>query len=108
MRAEHEAMMLVRAELCERLESLRRLSRQQPRGDVAQAIESIRRLAAAYGLVPVVHLSEAFERALRQPGSAASCQRALFLDRLYDAIGCERLDDEAAQAMIASVSIRFS
>lgn len=108
MRAEHEAMMLVRAELCERLESLRRFSRQQPRGDVAGSVESIKRLAAAYGLTPVVHLSEAFERALRQPDSAGPCQRSLFLDRLYDAIGCERMDDRAGEAMIASVSVRFS
>jgi len=109
MRAEHEAMMVVRAELCERLEVLRRFSgRQGASADVTGAIAAIRVLAAAYGLTPVVHLADAMERALGRADSAGACQSALYLDRLRDAIGCERLDDEAGQAMIASVSVRFA
>jgi hypothetical protein len=108
MRAEHEAMMVVRAELCERLEALRRFSDQRAAPDVAATMVGIRCLAAAYGLTPVVHLAEAMERALARPDAAGTCQNALYLDRLRDAIGCERLDDEAGQAMIASVSIRFA
>ncbi len=107
MRAEHEAMMVVRAELCERLEVLQGLNMHRGR-DVAEAISAIRLLAAAYGLFPVVHLADAMERAIGRPESAGACQSALYLDRLRDAIGCERLDDEAGQAMIASVSVRFA
>jgi hypothetical protein len=44
---------------------------------------------------------------MTRPDAAGPCQRSLYLDRLYDAIGCERLDDQASEAMIASVSVRF-
>lgn len=106
MRAEHDATMLVRAELCERLESLQRLSRRRPKHNLLESIQSIRRLAAAYGLIPVVHLAEAMERAAAEEGPRR-CATALYLDRLHDAIGCERNDDAVSQAMIASVSVRL-
>lgn len=107
MRSEHEAMMVVRGELCQRVSALRRLPQDRVR-DFEQSVVGIRRLAAAYGLVPVVRLSEAFERAMARPDSAGACQRSLYLDRMDDAIGCERLDEAASEAMIASVSVRFA
>ena len=107
MQSEHEAMMVVRAELCDRLEALRRFSRNRPPQDFTASVIGIRRLAAAYGLTPVVRLSEAFERAMTRRDAAGPCQRSLYLDRLDDAIGCERLDEQASEAMIASVSVRF-
>jgi hypothetical protein len=106
MRKNHDAMMLVRAELCERLDGLQRFSRPISAGDLAGSIASIRQLAAAYGLVPVVRLAEALERAVQETGER-SCPMALYLDRLRDAIGCERSDEGASEAMIASVSIRL-
>lgn len=109
MRAEHDAIMLVRAELCERLESLRRLSKRQSARDFAQSVATIRQIAAAYGLTPVVRLAEAMERAIDQTDrhSPGQCPTALYLDRLHDAIGCGRDDDQASEAMIASVSVRL-
>jgi hypothetical protein len=107
MRAEQDAMMLVRADLCERLETLRSLSARQNGRDFDAAVAGVRQLAAAYGLTPVVRLAEALERAGRREGASA-CPRALYLDRLQDAIGCTRLDEAAGQAMIASVSVRFA
>ena len=106
MRAEQDAMMLVRADLCERLETLRSLSARQNGRDFDAAVAGVRQLAAAYGLTPVVRLAEALERAGRREGASA-CPRALYIDRLQDAIGCTRLDEAAGQAMIASVSIRL-
>jgi hypothetical protein len=103
-----DGMMLVRAELCERLEAMRRFSERQRPEDFTRAIVGIRQLAAAYGLVPVVRLSEALERAMQRPDSSGACQSALYFERLQDAIGCERLDERASEAMIASVSVRFS
>ena len=108
MRSEQDAMMVVRADLCERLEALRRYSRQQQATDFAETIAGMRLVAAAYGLTPVVRLSEALERAMLRADSSGSCQKALYLDRLEDAIGCGRLDDAASEAMIASVSVRFA
>ncbi len=106
MQAEHDATMLVRTELCERLESLQRLSRRRSGRDFAESIQSIRRLAAAYGLTPVVRLAEAMERAAAEEGPRR-CAAALYLDRLHDAIGCDSNDDAVSQAMIASVSVRL-
>ena len=104
MRAEHDGMMVVRAELCERLESLQRLSSRRSGRDFTESVQSIRRLAAAYGLTPVVRLAEAMERAA---ADRQGCPTALYLDRLHDAIGCDSMDDQTSQAMIASVSVRL-
>jgi len=105
MRADHDGMMLVRAELCDRLDSLQRAAARMNVRDFAKAVGSIRAMAAAYGLVPVVCLADALERAIRvQP---RGCPAGLYFDRLRDAIGCERLDDAASEALLASVSIRL-
>lgn len=107
MRYEHEAMMVVRSQLCERLDMLKQQGRRHSAQDYTESVIGIRRLAAAYGLEPVVRLAEAFERAMTMPEAAGPCQKSLYVDRLYDAIGCERNDDAASEAMIASVSVRF-
>jgi hypothetical protein len=99
-------MMLVRAELCERLATLRSYSTRRGPRDFAHNVAGICQLASAYGLTPVVRLGQALERAAR----ASSCggrETALYLDRLQDAIGCTRLDEAAGEAMIASISVRF-
>lgn len=100
---EHDGLFVVRAELCKRLESLQRLSKRHSAQDFAQSMASIRQIAAAYGLTPVVRLAEAMERAAAE----THCPAGLYLDRLRDAIGCESDDDLACQAMIASVSVRL-
>ncbi|WP_332812851.1 hypothetical protein [Sphingomonas sp.] len=117
MREERDAMMLVRAELGERLAGLERLwagtsTRATARAsarDIAASISAIRNLAATYGLLPTVRLAEALERAVAQDGNRrrASCPTALYLDRLHDAIDCSRSDDQASEAIIASVSVRL-
>jgi hypothetical protein len=125
MREERDAMMLVRAELGERLAGLERLwaatsartsvrasaraSARTSASDIAASISAIRNLAATYGLLPTVRLAEALERAVAQDGNMrrASCPTALYLDRLHDAIDCSRSDDQASEAIIASVSVRL-
>jgi hypothetical protein len=97
-------MMLVRADLCERLETLRALNRRCSTRDYVGRIDSIRTLAAAYGLTPVVRLAEALEQSIGEHGRG---QALLYLSRLQDAIGCERIDEAASEAMLASVSVRF-
>ncbi len=106
MQAEHETMSMVRADLCERLASLRNYSERQGPRDFARTVAGISQLAGAYGLMPVVRLAEALERAARA-GSGGGRETALYLERLQDAIGCSRSDDAASEAMIASVSVRF-
>ena len=105
MRPEADGMVLVRAELCERLMSLQAAARRLSGRDFNDSVEGIKRLAAAYGLTPVVRVAEALERAMAEDRGA--CPRALYLGRLEDAIGCERLEESAAETILASVSIRL-
>jgi hypothetical protein len=109
MRPEADSMLLVRAELCDRLDSLQAAARRLSTRDFTGRIESIRMLAAAYGLVPVVRLAEALEHAIARSErrEVRACPTALYLARLQDAIGCERLDEEASEAILASVSVRL-
>ncbi|MGA9583050.1 MAG: hypothetical protein WBR13_13890 [Allosphingosinicella sp.] len=104
MAAEADGMMLVRAELCERLAGLQTAKRLSAR-DFAESLAGIKRLAAAYGLTPVVRVAEALERAVAE--DRGGCPRALYLGRLQDAIGCERMEESAAETMLASVSVRL-
>jgi len=94
-----DAMNVVRAELSDRLERLRGLGARAPAGEFEQRIEGIRALAGAYGLSPVARLAEALQR--------GGAPRALYYERLGDAIGCERADEAAVEAMLASVSVRL-
>jgi hypothetical protein len=103
---EHGGLLVVRAALADRLDSLQRLARPLSSRDLAASIASIRTLAAAYGLVAVVRLAEALERSVAEAGEHG-CPTELYLDRLRDAIGCQRSDEAAGQAMIASVSVRL-
>ena len=108
MRADHDAMLLVRADLCDRLDALRALARRGSARDFTESVEGIRRLAAAYGMSPVVALAEALERAVGEQGPRPrDCATALYFSRLQDAIGCERIDAAASEAMLASVSVRY-
>ena len=108
MRHGEDAMLLVRAELCDRLETLSHLSRRLSVRDFTARVETIRTLAAAYGLSPVVRLAEALERAVAEnEKDLRICPTALYLARLHDAIGCESFDERTSQALLASVSVRL-
>ncbi len=105
MRWEHDGMNVVRAELCDRLDTLQQAGRRLEVRDLVQGLSSIRTMAAAYGMTPVVSLAEAFERAIRaQP---RGCPAGLYFDCLRDAIGCDRSDVGASEAYLASVSVRL-
>ena len=105
MRADHDGMLLVRADLCERLDALQKAMKRLTVRELMQQLGTIRTLALAYGLVPVAAVADALSRAIA--AEPRGCPAALYFDRLRDAIGCERLDAAAEQAMLASVSIRL-
>jgi hypothetical protein len=106
MRAEADGMLVVRAELADRLDALQRAAARMSVRELSRDLAAIRTMAAAYGLIPVVCVCDALDRAVRaQP---RGCPAGLYFDRLRDAIGCERLDDRAGEALLASVSIRLS
>ena len=105
MQAGNDGMMVVRAELCDKLDSLQHAAATMTVRDFSQRLATIRTMAAAYGLIPVVSVAEAFDRAVRaQP---RFCPARLYFDCLRDAIGCERIDDQAAETLLASVSIQL-
>ena len=106
MRAGTDGMMLVRAELCERLDSLQALSPRVSAREFTSYVDSIRTQAAAFGLTPVVRLAEALERAVSEDGR--HCPRALYVGRLRDAIGCQRLDEQASETILASICVRLA
>ena len=105
MRAQADGMMLVRAELCERLASLQTAARHLSARDFSNSVAGIKSLASTYGMTTVVRVADALERAVAE--GKGGCPRALYLGRLQDAIGCERMEESAAEAMLASVSIRL-
>ena len=105
MRWDHDGLMVVRAELCDRLDTLQKAGGRIEVRDLVQGLSSIRTIASAYGLSPVVCLADAFERAIRtQP---RGCPAGLYFDCLRDAIGCDRVDEEAGESYLASVSVRL-
>ena len=105
MRTELDGMMVVRADLCDRLDALQKAAAKLNVRDFMSQIGAIRTLALAYGLLPVAAVADAFARAIA--AEPRGCPAGLYFDRLRDAIGCERLDEAAEQAMLASVSLRF-
>lgn len=106
MRSGQDSMMVIRAELCERLDSLEVRAERLSTRAFADNVNGIRALAAAYGLTPVVRLAQALEQSLFA-ASGARRPTALYLQQLRDAIGCERLDEQASEAIMASVAIRL-
>jgi hypothetical protein len=105
MRAEMDGMLVVRAELCDRLDSLQRAAAGMAVRDFSQRLAAIRTMAAAYGLIPVVCLADALDRAIR--AEPRFCPAGLYFDRLRDAIGCDAEDEQASEALLASISIRY-
>ena len=107
MHWEQDGMNVVRAELCDRLDSLQQAAAKMNVRDFVQQIATIRTMAGAYGMVPVVCLAEALERAVRnQP---RGCPADIYFERLRDAVGCQAADEgTASAAMLASISLRLS
>jgi hypothetical protein len=107
---QQDGMKLARAELNERLAAMHAFASRGSLNDLAKMVKTFQALAAGYGMIPVLRLTEALERALAEDWAekAACCPTSLYIERLRDAIGCERADEQAGQAMIASVAVRMS
>jgi hypothetical protein len=109
MRDELDGMMVVRGELTAQLDSLQQAMARANVRDFSQRIAAIRTMASAYGMIPVVCLCDAFDRAVR--AHPRGCPAGLYFDRLRDAIGChaqsETARQEASEALLASISIRL-
>src|SRR5688500_2914124 len=108
MRSEIDGMTIIRAELCDRLGSLRVAAEKLNMREFVQGIGAIRTVAGAYGMVPVVRAADAFERAIR--AEPRGCPAGLYFERLKDAIGCGAADagEDAATRLLASIQVRLS
>jgi hypothetical protein len=107
MRSEIDGMTIIRGELCDRLDSLRITAEKMSMRDLVRGIATIRTVASAYGMIPVVCVADAFERAIR--AEPRFCPAGLYFERLRDAIGCGAADaDDAGTRMIASIQVRLS
>lgn len=104
MRSEVDGMTIIRAELCDRLDSLRTTADKIDVRQLVQGIVAIRTVASAYGMIPVVCVADAFERAIR--AEPRFCPASLYVERLRDAIGCGVSDERTGEAIIASISVR--
>ncbi|WBO23111.1 hypothetical protein [Sphingomonas abietis] len=101
-----EGMMLVRADLCGRLDALEQsLARRGSIGASGQAA-AMAGLAADFGLAPVQRLAEGLAVALDSGGRGAAI--GPWIERLRDAIGCESVDDVAGTSWLASVWVRLA
>ena len=105
MRVDHDGMMVVRADLCDRLDALQKAAARLTVREFMSQIGTIRTLALAYGLLPVAAVADALSRAIA--AEPRGCPAGLYFDRLRDAIGCERIDDAASESLLASVSVRL-
>lgn len=107
MRSDIDGITLVRAELCDRLDSLRAAAEKMTMRELVQGIATIRTVAGAYGMIPVVCVADAFERAIR--AEPRFCPATLYFDRLRDAIGCgqDEAANDAGSRILASISVRL-
>lgn len=107
MRGDEDGMVIIRAELCDRLDSLRAAAGKTNIRELVGGIATIRTLASAYGMIAVVCVADAFERAIR--AEPRFCPASLYIDRLRDAIGCGAAEaDDAGTRMLASIQVRLS
>ena len=105
MRTQLDGMMVVRADLCDRLDALQKAAAKLTIRDFMSQIGAIRTLALAYGLFPVAAVADALSRAIA--AEPRGCPAGLYFDRLRDAVGCEAQGEAASEALLASISIRL-
>lgn len=101
-----DALMLVKARLCESIDriafDLPRLAPQR----LALLLEEARATAAEYGFAPFVEVSRALDRTIAR--GARGPVLAAYLDALRDAAGCDSADPAAGETYLASISVRLA
>ncbi len=102
----HDGLMIIRAQLCDRIDTmLAQLGRLTP-GQLASQIDDIRMIARDHGLAPLEALAQGLEARLSTLSSGPSIKT--YLATMRDAVGCERVDAGAVQAYLAVMAQRFA
>ena len=100
-----EALVAVKARLCDRIDMMARELPHLSRHHLAHEVDDVRRIARDHGLTPVAELARGLESAL-----CASQDHVMilpYLDSMRDAVGCDRVDDAATEAYMTQVNHRL-
>lgn len=100
-----DALLQVRAELYERIDALAADLPHMSISRLAHEVDALRRAADLHGLTPVVDIAHALESALAN--STGGALALSFLEKMRDAVGCERLDAAATQTYLAAINQRL-
>jgi hypothetical protein len=100
-----DALLTVRAQLCDRIDRIAEHVGRTPSGRLAQEIDDIRRQARDYGLAAVADLAHGLESALARSEGAITVLP--YLELMRDAVGCDPLDAQASQTFLAMVNQRL-
>lgn len=105
-RIEHQEGGAIRDELCARVDQLERDFRLLSVGELGRRADAVRRIARNNDLIAVGRLASGLGDAIAAGGRGAAVQP--WFDGLREALGCERQDEAAASAFLASVSMRLA
>jgi len=105
-RSPSDGMMLVRANLCDRLDALEKALAARGSLGVGAHADAIAAVAGDYGMGSVQRLAEGLSVALGAGGRGAAV--GPWIERLRDSIGCEAVDDQAGTSWLASVLVRLA
>jgi hypothetical protein len=100
-----DGLMVVRAQLCDRIDAIAAELAQLSPSQVAARIDEVRCVARDYGLVPVEAIAQGLESALSGLTACASVRP--WLDTMRDAVGCERADPATVQTYLAAIGQRI-
>lgn len=105
-RTEADAMAMVRAGLCQRIERLEPAARGRAAAGLASGVAQIGSTATEYGLLPLADLAHALGRAIER--GAGGHAVSLYIDAMRDAAGCRAGDAAPGPALLASVGLRLA
>lgn len=100
-----DALMQIKAQLCDRIDTLAEQLPHMNAHQLAHQVDEVRQIARAYGLLPVEELARGLESAL----SSSGCEIMVlpFLETMRDAVGCNSIDAVTAQSYLAAVNQRL-
>jgi hypothetical protein len=100
-----DALMQIKAQLCDRIDALAEQLPHMSLTQLANQVDDVRRIAREYQLLPLEQLARGLGSALST--SEGSIMVLPFLETMRDAVGCERVDAAAAQSYLAAVNQRL-
>lgn len=96
----------IREELAARIDQLHRDFRLLSLGELGRRADAIRQLARLHGYEPASRLAGGLGDALARDGRAAMIRP--YIEGIREAIGCDPADPSAAEALLASISVRLA